>query len=485
MANWYLDAAVGSSGNGTSWGTAWKASSNVVWGASGVKAGDTLYVATGTYAPLTVGANGSAVSPITIRASQDTHVGVATFSGGGSGPALIAQSRSYITLDGQYGSSRNLTFQNGATSSSYNPILDFYQGGTGNRFLYLTIQNGKLGIEGSLHTPGASWELAYCYLYNLYGEAGIRMVPPSTDVGSITWGNSSIHHNEFYFPWYVSGAVIGIDCIQGLHGYDVYNNIFHGYNQTFSGEAQHPDVIQAQGMYWRIYNNHFYNWGDSAIDNDHFVDGTIQHWRIYNNVFSLTDQVSALPFVIRMYENGPTGYGTTKIDDLVIANNTFVDIYGGLYPIYLYSSNGPYNPVVTNTIIRNNLSYNSGVWNGYWLYIDPASNAVAANYNVDYNLAYAGPDGYTGLYVDGAVYTQSHPRTGQPLFVTYSKRANGNDFHLQAGDTVAKGQGVDLSAYFTTDKDGITRTGAWSIGAYQGSGGGATPPVGTPVLSVR
>lgn len=39
------------------------------------------------------------------------------------------------------------------------------------------------------------------------------------------------------------------------------------------------------------------------------------------------------------------------------------------------------------------------------------------------------------------------------------------DFHLDSSDTAAKDQGYDLSAIFTTDIDGDTRSGTWDIGA--------------------
>jgi hypothetical protein len=36
-----------------------------------------------------------------------------------------------------------------------------------------------------------------------------------------------------------------------------------------------------------------------------------------------------------------------------------------------------------------------------------------------------------------------------------------------ANDTSAIDKGTSLSTYFTTDKDGKTRTGTWDIGAYE------------------
>lgn len=61
--------------------------------------------------------------------------------------------------------------------------------------------------------------------------------------------------------------------------------------------------------------------------------------------------------------------------------------------------------------------------------------------------------------------TQTTCSTSTPTFV--STTAGSEDLHLQASDTTWRGQGTDLSATFTTDIDGQTRTGTWDIGADQ------------------
>lgn len=55
----------------------------------------------------------------------------------------------------------------------------------------------------------------------------------------------------------------------------------------------------------------------------------------------------------------------------------------------------------------------------------------------------------------------SNPQTGTVQFIDSANE----DFHLSAGDTVARDNGTDLSATFTTDIDGQTRIGSWDIGA--------------------
>ena len=87
-ATWYVDSSVSASGNGASWGTAWKALSNI----TGVKAGDTVYLsggASGSSQTYSVSSwkptGGAAGNPITYQIGQDSaHNGTAVFSGSGT-----------------------------------------------------------------------------------------------------------------------------------------------------------------------------------------------------------------------------------------------------------------------------------------------------------------------------------------------------------------------------------------------------------------
>jgi hypothetical protein len=55
------------------------------------------------------------------------------------------------------------------------------------------------------------------------------------------------------------------------------------------------------------------------------------------------------------------------------------------------------------------------------------------------------------------------------------------DWHLASTDAGAKDYGTDLSGTFTTDFDGVTRSGSWDIGAdeYVAAGGGSTTAIDT------
>lgn len=97
-ASWYVSSTVGSSGAGTSWGAAWKNSTDIVW--SSISAGDTIYFDGGSsglsYSAFnTITASGSAGNYITIARSTDSgRDGIVTIAG----PFGI--SGSYVKFDG-------------------------------------------------------------------------------------------------------------------------------------------------------------------------------------------------------------------------------------------------------------------------------------------------------------------------------------------------------------------------------------------------
>lgn len=91
-------------------------------------------------------------------------------------------------------------------------------------------------------------------------------------------------------------------------------------------------------------------------------------------------------------------------------------------------------------------------------------------------------DGYTGSFRTGSSHNASDiaadapgtgPVTGTPTFVSAP-----SDLHLASGDTVCKDAGADLSAdsrfAFSTDGDGVARTGTWDIGADEYVASGTT-----------
>lgn len=478
-ASWYVDNAVSSSGNGQSWSAAWKSFSNVVWGSGGVSAGDTLYISGGstskTYTAsgngmLTVGSSGSSGARITIATgakspSPSGHSGKVIFNGSGSYYGLVTlNSQNYITLDGESSGASNWTLQNTVTSNSEAAAVEMSSANNA-IITYLTISNIGMGIYA---TYANTIEVSYCSITGVSNDAAIRNIVANNSATG--YGQAKYHHNTIQTN-NNSSTGAGPDGIQSGMSSDIYNNTFYSLVGPVVG-AQHPDFIQSAGRYHRIFNNTFRNPIDSAVDVDAGPnwDNVFSNFRVYNNVFTADSTCSAgasWPSGVRVY-NG----SYSSVTDVVIANNTFVDFRGngsdGGQPVHIVPNTSA--SFGNNIKIQNNLFYNTANSNYSPIAIE-ASAASQAQWGVDYNLINAGAYGSASIYVDGASYAQVHNLSGAPSFVSYSRGAAGNDYHLSPSDTAAKGQGTDLSVYFTTDKDGNTRSGSWNVGAYGSSGG--------------
>jgi hypothetical protein len=178
-------------------------------------------------------------------------------------------------------------------------------------------------------------------------------------------------------------------------------------------------------------------------------------------------------------------------DDIVFANNTFVDLWTGT------AINHSRRPLevdhvrIKSMIVQNNLIYNVGGSDpnntpislkgdllGSGIIFDTPNSLV-----IDHNVI-AGSSKkleYKGVRYDS--FEDFNNATGYrnntsiiPTFVNYLA----DDFRLAASDVAARDKGADLSQYFNFDHDGNPRPqgGAWDIGAFEAVGGGA-PAVST------
>jgi hypothetical protein len=317
--------------------------------------------------------------------------------------------------------------------------------GSGNsiRVCYVTISlcNNCIDISGA-----STLEIDHNNFSHYLGDHAVRCTVSGTG-----FDQGFIHNNTFTY----CGQYPGPDGIQTVSGMSIYSNRFEcvaGSDPVAPG--QHPDYLQITGNYLKIYANEFINDGDSQIDYDCYANSAPHDVWIYNNIFRLNsnNKDTTAPDFIRVYcsfNTPPASFTNWKI-----CNNTFVDNPNNSYGavgIGMYGSWG--TPTGSGNEIKNNIFYNCG-----------SSSALALKYPATFAQA------NNVFYYPGS--------TTQPSFVAYALYSDASDYHLSSSDTAARSKAVDLSGYFTTDKDGKTRpSGAWDAGAYQYTSSANTNPV--------
>jgi hypothetical protein len=437
-ATWYVDNTAAGSQNGSSWANAWTSISQI----SGVSAGDTVYFSggpsgstqtysmSGTWTP----AGGTASASITYQIGQDSaHNGTVIFSGSGSWLGGALQN---VVISGDAGDGQmHFSIANPANNTSYyseawnNPGASTYSSGV--RISYVNLGQIATAFDTwPIQSPGLEIDHTWTYV-----ETGADHWGNFSTVQGTTWDNGlRIHDCIMYVPC-IAGSATGCDGIQASGtGLTFYNNSIIRY--TGNG-INHQDGIQCLTMaYVKIYNNFFNNLGNSSIFGDNFSSPS--HVHIYNNIM-----VSG-------------GGGIEMGDDSGAA--------------------GPFT--YTDVQVDNNLDVGTSQGSGIGTHFAStfSSCLYANNIMVDCSQI---TTGYTGPSSNNVTTTSANATS---LFVNYVAGSTNSDFHLKSGAGSLIGQGVNLSAYFTTDYAGNTRpaTGPWDIGPYiygTNSGGGSTNPV--------
>ena len=273
---------------------------------------------------------------------------------------------------------------------------------------------------------------------------------------------------------FTSANVRGPDGIQAVNGLDVYGNSFVLSQLSSSTSTQHPDSIQWQGDYARIYGNTFTDVGDSNFDFDGFSDTTPTNIWIYNNVFRIVTARDPYPDFLRFYSSGSK---PSSITGFKVMNNVFADANAGqgIPPVNVcYYQGGCNNPSTSGNEFTNNLFIQDGdgASSSDMLYL---SGNAGANWTATRNVYYRSGGGY--VYWKGTNRTAAahvaeidpNGSTSLPAFVSYALHAAGNDFHLSPSDSIARDTGISEAGYFTSDYDGLNRPRglAWDRGPFE------------------
>ena len=456
-ATWYVDGSVSTSGNGTSWASAWKNVTNI----TGVKPGDVVYISGGpTGSSLTYNIPGtwalpsgsSATNRITYQIGQDpSHNGTAIFNNTGGGVWISGPSN--IVVSGDAGDGQ-MHFK----LSGYGQVVNLPSGQVNVHLSYIDFGNcgsANWRVIDMRGVNGIEIDHIYANVTNATADAF-----SFASFAGTTWDQNLFHDNTLILPG--NGNGMGADGLQWVGiGYSIYNNIITGSIRPYTG-GQHQDGWQSTGgdSYIKIYGNTFTNIGNYPVYGDGYFGG-LNHLWIYNNIVILNTtglQNSDPPqgLVVGVDGGAKNGY---VFNDIVITNNTIVDYVG--HAAISLNNVSSHTAIFTNSRVENNISINSGA-------IDTSGTGG-------------------GVTVSNNVSMTSATASG--MFVHYALNDTKNDLHLTSLAVSLIRQGANLSSYFTTDKDGTSRPlgSAWDIGAYQYTSGGAmidtTPSLWTSVSS--
>jgi len=434
-------------------------------GSSQIGPGTTVNLCGTISSSLTVSGSGTSGNPITILFGANAQLSAPLWTSG----AIQASNVSYIILDG-----------------GSNGLIQATNSGT-------NLQ--QTGSGGIVFTNVSNSEIRNLTINNMY----VRTSTAGEDGGGVGiyldgGGNNSIHNNSisevengimqvyrtatsnvmiynnyvYHTNWGIAVGEGDVNC--SANNIQIYSNEIGDQNVWDDpADNYHHDGIFVYAVYGsdqvtnlKVYSNYIHgNMGNNSTALIYTSVSNVINPQYYNNVLVATSGITNAMITVT------TGSGGE------IVNNTCVDASnsgsGGTNTcIYFGSGSGGQ--------VENNIAYNCRV---SLALVQPVS---ASTYTSNYNLFYNANQAQSGLQMaqidanSGSFYFSSFAQwqsstgfdknsiTTNPQLVNPS----GANYHLQS-TSPAIGAGVNLSSYFSTDKDGNPRpsTGAWDIGAYK------------------
>lgn len=440
-------------------------------GANKISADDTVHLVGTISSGLTVQGSGSSGHPVTILFETGAKISAPAFTTGSGGAALYASGKTDITLDGaNTGMIENADNGDGLGKAVISRGIDLNAGCNRWTIKNLIIRNIYVHVSGNtshldsrcIHNyDGSDFTVDHCTLNNAYYG-----IIASTNSGNIS--NFTASYNT------ISDCSTGMAPSLGNNGTSISgvqihdNDITMGANWYDPGDFNHVDGIHCFGRSattdaitgYKCYNNYIH--GDCSTNSTAFIylEDDVIDPLIYNNVLVSSTHVSANSML-------DLKQISTTTNVMRVFNNTFVGLGNtntGGGAIYVQSAAS-----TTTLEARNNIF--ESVYVAFGLQVGQTATIIADN----------------NLYNDvGIVAWNSSQKVTLANWQTALGGCPGTDrecsslnvdpslnrvYGLDPGSP-AIGAGKNLSDYFTTDKNGISRplSAAWNLGPYENPG---------------
>jgi hypothetical protein len=484
---WYVDKKANGASSGSDWANAWPRLANIAW--QKIKPGDTVNIAGGRYAePLIVRASGVSNTPITIRVATDREHNSLVDLG-----VIDLGSQQWITINGSLSDSfnaptnllglRSMTNNIGIFCENTNGPAIYMTRATGIHLSWLGVsaarginKNEAHGIQANITNRGPTDNnvIKYCWINNVEDD-GINWI-----------GNTPATHFAHQEVAFCIIENVGDDGMEANHGFDVHDCLL-GPSRFLHG---HPDGIQSQGSYWKIYNNQFQDFFNSWIREQASQTNHHDIW-IYNNLFLSGVDADTNTFLhntgieVVQYAAWLGEVPSMTWSNIIVANNTFYNGANAARGAINWAKRDEHtreafvhNVFLTNCMFVNNLVVDCAEGAAApWQPVKTTSPwGTAVHYNAhdlvwDYNtITGARASRTTRVIYGGAEYqrsellaTRSPWQHNSSLLVPFVDAQNWN---LRPAKAV---EGTNLSQFFNYDilNNQRSSTGMWTRGAYE------------------
>jgi len=454
-ADYYISQSAAGSGDGSSCANA-DALADLTWGAGNmVDAGDTLHLCGTITSTLTIGASGTdtTTNAITIKWEDGAKLSKTAW-GTTTSSAIYATGKSYLIFDGGTNGIIENTDNGTALGSQQDSYLMYFYECSHVEIKNLTMQNVYVRTASSEDANAYGRAVSFA---NGYHDIKLHDCTINDGNKLVMFGytSSGTDKDIYVYNNVISNSAVGITV--GSSGTNAVTDNINIYDNNisrsllWSGVPEiHTDLVHLFTAHTgtsitnaKIYGNRFSGDCGTNVTTQLYVEGnvgTISAPLVYNNVFTFDDGRS-----------GSCGSGAiylkSNVTNAMIANNTFII--------------GDESGVITSGIgaeITNNIFTTSG------LAIAPFSSTSSVS-GSDYNSFSTTSKFLYGSWSQINLDAWKTATNFDSHSITDETNLSASYYPQSTSPVLLKTGGTDLSATFTTDKDGNTRT-TWNAGAY-------------------